>query len=246
MALENIPLENILFIDIETVPQHPVYDNMPQQLQALWSKKAERMLEIGQSPADIYSKAGIFAEFGKIVCISAAYLRPAGNAYELRAAAYYGSDEAQVISGFSGLVSAYFSKEKHYMCAHNGKEFDFPYIARRSLLLGIDIPKGLDTRGLKPWEVKHLDTLDLWRFGDYKHYTSLPLLAAVFGIPTPKDDIDGSQVADVYWKENDIHRIANYCNKDVIAVAQLYLRYRGLPMIDEENIKIIEKEATAF
>lgn len=246
MALDSIALENILFVDIETAPQYPDYSFLPQQFKELWAKKSARMLEEGQGPQDVYNRAGIFAEFGRIICISAGYFRRSAEGETLRITSFFTSDETQLLTEFTQLVNNYFGKDRHFLCAHNGKEFDFPYIARRCLIHGVPIPPCLDTRGLKPWEIRHLDTLELWRFGDFKNYTSLPLLAALFNIPTPKDDIDGSLVADVYWVENDIHRIVNYCQKDVGAIAQLYRRYRGMPLIDSKDIVIVEKDCILF
>lgn len=246
MALENIALENILFIDIETAPQYPEYSQLPQHFKALWDKKMERSLADGQCAGDLYTRAGIYPEFGRIICISAGYFRRNTEGETLRITSFYNSDETIILQEFAQLVNTYFGQTKHYLCAHNGKEFDFPYIARRSLVCSVPIPPCLDTRGLKPWEVRHLDTMELWRFGDYRNYTSLPLLAAVFGIPTPKDDIDGSLVADVYWVDNDIHRIANYCQKDVTAIAQLYRRYRALPLLEASAVTIVEKDSMLF
>ncbi len=246
MALDSIALENILFVDIETAPQYAEYGQMPQQFKDLWAKKSARMQDENQGPHDVYNRAGIFAEFGRIICISAGYFKRGAEGETLRITSFYSSDEAQLLQEFTQLVDTYFGKDKHFLCAHNGKEFDFPYIARRCLICGVPIPKCLDTRGLKPWDIRHLDTLELWRFGDFKNYTSLPLLAAVFGIPTPKDDIDGSLVADVYWIENDIHRIVNYCQKDVVAIAQLYRRYRGMPLLESDAITIVEKDSMLF
>ena len=95
----------------------------------------------------------------------------------------------------------------------------------------------MNIAGKKPWEINHLDTMELWRFGDYKNYTSIKLLAALFDIPTPKDDIDGSQVAGVYYQEKDLERIKIYCQKDTLTVAQLLLSYKGEELIKEENIE---------
>jgi len=246
MALDLIPLEHILFIDIETVPQYQNFDELPEVFKDLWAKKSKRFQTDSLGPAEVYNRAGIFSEFGKIVCISAGYFHSVNDGASLRITSFYGSSEKHLLGEFLQLVKQHFDKDKQYLCAHNGKEFDFPYIARRSLINGLPLPSCIDTRGLKPWEIRHLDTLELWRFGDYKNYTSLPLLAAIFGIPTPKDDIDGSLVADVFWRENDIHRIVNYCQKDVVAIAQLYRKYRGLDLLDTKSIKFIEKDKIVF
>ena len=136
------------------------------------------------------------------------------------------------------MLNQHYNSQDALLCAHNGKEFDFPYIARRGLINGLNIPQILDLAGKKPWEISHLDTLQLWKFGDYKHYTSLSLLTTIFNIPTPKDDIDGSMVNEVYWKDNDLKRIAIYCEKDVVALTQLFLRFRNESLIDQNNIVI--------
>jgi hypothetical protein len=235
-TIASIDLTKILFLDIETVPQHVSVSELSEAELALWNKKSQRLREEDMSDEDLYKKAGIFAEFGKIVCISVAYMRKVSNEYELRVRSFYDDDERKLLTDFMELVNMYFNTKKTYFCAHNGYEFDFPYIARRALILGIKVPSTLDTRGKKPWEIQHLDTLDLWRFADYKNYTSLALLAHVFGIPTPKDDIDGSQVGDVYWKENNLQRIATYCQKDVVTVAQLFRKYRSEELIPENKI----------
>ncbi len=238
-TISGIDITKILFLDIETVPQHPSLSELSEEEQFFWQKKALRLYEEGMSDEDLYQKAGIFAEFGKIICISVAFVRPKDGAFEMRVRSFAGDDERKILSDFMDLVNKYYSSKKIYFCAHNGKEFDFPFIARRALINGIQVPLTLDSRGQKPWEVQHLDTLDLWRFGDYKNYTSLALLAHVFGIPTPKDDIDGSQVCNVYWKDNDLQRIVTYCQKDVITVVQLFCKYRCQDLIPEENIVIV-------
>ena len=236
--LNHINIEDILFLDIETAPQCPDYSQMDEAMQHLWEQKASPMCKDGQTPGTIYQKAGIYAEFGKIVCISVgfAYYTHGGQvAFRLKSC--FGDDESQLLKEFSETVNR-FSKQHFRMllCAHNGKEFDFPYIARRMLINGVALPATLDVAGKKPWDVPFLDTMELWRFGDYKNYTSLKLLTQIFGIPSPKDDIDGSQVADVYWQEKDLLRIVRYCEKDVLAIAQLLLRYKGMKLIETENI----------
>jgi DNA polymerase elongation subunit (family B) len=239
--LEKIDIENVLFLDIETVPAFPSYDQLSERLQKLWNKKADRLAPFTNtpdeavSPETMYARAGIYAEFGKIICISVgAFLKG-----ELRIKSFSGHDEKVLLTEFAELLNKRYNRPEHLLCAHNGKEFDFPYMARRMLVLGITIPAILDLSGKKPWEVNHLDTMELWKFGDYKNYTSLDLLAAIFDIPTPKDDIDGSQVANVYYKENDLPRIVHYCTKDVLTVAQIFRRYRGEPLIEEDAVLIV-------
>lgn len=222
--------ENILFLDIETVPQYPSLDDCPGELKALWSRKAESLRKSeGESPADIYNRAGIYAEFGKIVCISCGYVKFSGENFTLSIKSFAGSDEKELLGEFSELLQKHYSKSESKICAHNGKEFDFPYMARRMVINGVQLPPILDIAGKKPWEVNFLDTMELWKFGDFKSYTPLNLLTYVLGVPSPKDDIDGSQVWSVFWHDRDIARIARYCEKDVEALANVYLKMKGLP-----------------
>lgn len=236
--LDQIKNEDLLFLDIETVPQHPDYSEVPEALRLLWDKKAEKLKDEDQSAEDIYQRAGIYAEFGKIICISVGLIVSKAGQPFFRVKSFAGDNEAQLLREFAEMLEKFSAKPQANLCAHNGKEFDFPYIARRMLINGINIPLMLDVAGKKPWEVKFIDTMELWKFGDYKHYTSLNLLTQIFGIPTPKDDIDGSQVADVYYKEKNLERIVTYCEKDVLAVAQLFLKYKNQPLIPQENIEV--------
>jgi DNA polymerase elongation subunit (family B) len=128
---------------------------------------------------------------------------------------------------------------KTKLCAHNGKEFDFPYLSRRMLVNSITLPSLLHLSGAKKWEVPHLDTMEMWKFGDYKHYTSLDLLLALFNIPSSKSEMDGSKVNGVYYQEKDLKKIATYCVSDVVAIAQLYLKMKNLPLIEERNIALL-------
>ena len=233
--LEKIRLEKILFLDIETVAQQPNFNSVDERLQKFWVQKA-KYIAADETPEEAYSRAGIYAEFGKIVCISVGFITYEGSEKNLRLKSFYGDDEKMLLEEFFDLLNNYFNQADHLLCAHNGKEFDFPYIARRALVNGLNIPSILDLAGKKPWEVAHLDTLQLWKFGDYKNYTSLGLLTAIFNIPTPKDDIDGSMVNQVYWEEKDVERIKIYCEKDVVALTQLFLRYRNEDLVKEENI----------
>jgi 3'-5' exonuclease len=238
--LQHIDLTKILVLDIETVPQYPSFLDVPEQWQKLWSKKSNTLRKAeGESEESVYPRAGIYAEFGKIVCISCGYFSSSGRSYQFRVKSFYGKDEAKLLSDFNHLLERHFSEPGSSLCAHNGKEFDYPYIARRCLLLGLEIPSLLDIAGKKPWEVSLLDTMELWKFGDYKNYTSLELLAASFGIPTPKDDIDGSQVWRVFWEDDDVERIKNYCQKDVVTVAQLLLKFRNESLLTEEQVIMV-------
>ena len=238
--LENIKLDKVLFLDIETVPSEANFEDLDTTFQKLWEEKTIWQRKGEYTPSEYYKiKGGIMAEFAKIICISVGYLFKEKGKNHFRIKSFYGDDEKQIIADFNTLLNAQFNKKQHQLCAHNGKEFDFPFIARRTLINGLKLPKLLDIAGKKPWEVNHLDTMELWKFGDYKHYTSIKLLAALFDIPTPKDDIDGSQVAKVYWEEKDLERIKIYCQKDALTVAQLLLKYKGESLILEKNIEFV-------
>jgi hypothetical protein len=234
--VSKLAIDTILFLDIETVPQQESFDQLDAIDQELFTGKTKYARKDEFSPHEFYERAGIWAEFGKIVCISVGYFVNRSH-LEFRVTSFKG-DEKELLIEFSELLNTHFSETRHLLCAHNGKEFDFPYIARRLLIHQLDLPQKLNLFGKKPWEVPHLDTLELWKFGDYKHYTSLKLLTRVLGIPSPKDDIDGSQVRDVYYKEHDLDRIARYCEKDVVAVAQIILKLRREPLLTEAQIII--------
>jgi len=239
--LANIKPEDILFLDIETVPAVSSFDLLDPAFQVLWDKKSKQFRGVDQGAAEVYERAGIYAEFGRIVCISVGLIKEK-NPYIFRVKSFFGENEKSILSEFSGMLFKFTKNREALLCAHNGKEFDYPYIARRMIINGMIIPDILDNAGKKPWEIKLLDTLDLWKFGDYKSYTSLDLLTSVLKIPTPKDDIDGSMVAGVYYNEHDITRIVKYCEKDVLAVAQVLLRFMNLPRIEEDKIESV----TAF
>lgn len=232
--LEQYRNDDILFLDIETVPQEKSFEDVKEPLQELWDKKSKYFRKEDESPADVYQRAGIYAEFGKIVCISVGFIHMVDKVKTFRVKSYAGDDEKKLLNDFAGMLMR--SRQK-FLCGHNIKEFDVPFIARRMLINGIKLPDSLNIAGKKPWEVNFIDTLDLWKFGDYKHYTSLNLLTNVFGIPSPKDDIDGSEVAKVFYEEGDIERIAVYCEKDVLATAQLFLRFKGDDLIDADKVE---------
>jgi len=230
-------MEKILFLDIETIPQYPSYDDCPDELKKLWNHKSQNLKkDENETAGDIYNRAGIYAEFGRIVCISTGIIRDNNGIPELRIKSFYGDDETLLLSEFAELLNKHFSKSDSKLCAHNGREFDFPYIARRMVINSIPLPVILDTAGKKPWEVNYLDTMEMWKFGDFKSYTPLTLLAYSLGIPSPKDDIDGSMVWLVYWKDKDLNRIMTYCEKDVEALTNVYLRMKGFPIIPKEKI----------
>jgi uncharacterized protein YprB with RNaseH-like and TPR domain len=237
--LDNSKVEDVLFLDIETVPQSPAAEKLDPAMRVLWDKKSKLFRTPDQSDEVAYERAGIYSEFGKIICISVGYVRNK-NPYGFRLKSFYGDDEKNLLSEFSEMLTKFCATRKDaVLCAHNGKEFDFPYIARRMIINRMIIPEILDNAGKKPWEVKLLDTMDLWKFGDYKNYTSLDLLTTILGIPSPKDDIDGSMVAGIYYKEKDLPRIVRYCEKDVLAIAQILLRFMNLEGIPADKIESV-------
>ncbi|MFW5832167.1 MAG: 3'-5' exonuclease [Prolixibacteraceae bacterium] len=238
--LENLNIEEVLFIDIETVPLAPEYGELTEKWRQLWAHKMQFSINNGEPVEELYGRAGIYAEFGKIICISAGYVTQKQGELFFRVKSFFDDDEKKLISNFFNALQKFTRAGKRRLCAHNGQEFDFPYIARRALIHNLKLPGILDIAGSKPWEIKDqlVDTLQLWKFGDYKHYTSLSLLCELFNIPTPKDDIDGSQVSKVYWEENDLERIVRYCEKDTLAVANLLLKYKGNKIIPMENLEV--------
>lgn len=233
--ITKLNLENILFLDIETVSETEHFSDLDNTKQELWEAKSRYQRKEEFTAEEFYDRAGIWAEFGKIICISVGYFSIQNDIRTFRVTSFHG-EEDQLLKDFKNLLISHFSQAKHLLCAHNGKEFDFPYIARRMIIHNIALPYKLNLFGKKPWEVPHLDTLELWKFGDYKNYTSLKLLTNVLGIPSPKDDIDGSEVYSVYYETNDISRIVDYCEKDTIAVAQILLRLRGDDLLDNNEI----------
>ena len=236
--LKQLNLNKVLFLDIETVPNTPTYTELDESIKKLWDDKMRWQSERdNKTPEEIYEKAGIFAEFGKIICISVGFLTNAGTPdVKYRTTSFAGDDESKLLQDFANLMNSHYYRNDQYLCAHNGKEFDYPFIARRMLLNGITLPDLLDLAGKKPWEIHHLDTMELWKFGDYKHYTSLNLLTNIFNIPTPKDDISGADVARVYYEEKDLERIVTYCEKDTLAVAQLMHRYKRMKLIEDDQV----------
>lgn len=232
----SVKLNDILFLDIETVPEEENWSALSKVTQELFEKKTRYQRKEGSPIEEFYERAGIWAEFGKIICISVGYFVVVTNKKQLRLTSFFGDDERQILIDFKVLLNTHFVKKSNVLCAHNGKEFDFPFIARRMIVHQIELPRKLNLFGKKPWEVPHLDTLEMWKFGDYKHYTSLKLLTAILGIPSPKDDIDGSEVAAVYYKEKNLQRIVSYCEKDTIAVAQILLRFNNQALLNSEDI----------
>ena len=238
--MASFPLNNILLLDIETVPQFSAYGEMPDDWKKLWDIKSNSLIKHheGQSNETLYPRAGIYAEFGKIVCISCGVLHGNGEQRKLVLKSFYGDDEQLLLHQFIEMLNKWASGEPKFLCAHNGKEFDFPYLCRSMIINSLAIPAILNVSGKKPWEVNHFDTLELWKFGDFKSFTSLNLLAHTIGIQTPQDDIDGSMVWEVFWKEKNLQRIVTYCQKDVVTVAQILLRMNGEPLIKPDTIEI--------
>ncbi len=240
--LLNSKLENILFLDIETVPQVSNYFDFSERMQELWEKKSKYFLKEGEKAEDkkIFQRSGIFAEFGKIICISVGIIFEKNGERFFRKKSFFDNDEKKLLIDFNKMLKK--TQNIKMLCGHNIKEFDVPYIARRSLINGLKLPYLIDISGKKPWELKHiLDTMEMWKFGDYKNFTSLDLLTEVFNIPTPKNDMDGSKVADAYWKENNLQKIVNYCQKDVFATTQLFLRLKSQELISQKNVTIAKK-----
>lgn len=235
--MKKVPLEKVLFLDIETVPQVYDFDALDEKTRNLFEAKTKFLQKEASGFHDVYNdRAGIYAEFGKIVCISVGFVNETSTGRQIRLKSFYHDDEETLLLKFKTLLEDQAYSRASILCGHNAKEFDFPYICRRMLIHGIELPAQLDIAGKKPWEIAHLDTMELWKFGDYKAYTSLALLCHIFHIPTPKDDISGADVARVYYEEKDLKRIKVYCEKDVVALIQLFVRMRGEALVDEDEV----------
>lgn len=235
--LDKVNLQKILFLDIETVPQSYDFKDLDETTAELFNLKTRFQQKEGKTVEEIYEeRGGILSEFGKIVCISVGFVHHTTTGKEMRLKSFYHDDEETLLKDFARLLNDNYNSPYHILCGHNAKEFDFPYIARRMLINGVKLPNALDIAGKKPWEIAHIDTMELWKFGDYKHYTSLALLCHIFNIPTPKDDISGADVARVYYEEKDLERIKVYCEKDVVALVQLFLRMKGDALVEEGDI----------
>ncbi len=238
---------NILFLDIETVSQQGAYAELDPEWKELWDYKTKYLIRNPETESSetLYPRAAIYAEFGKIICISCGYITGTVDDKKLIIKSYSNDDEKVLLKEFRSVLDNWgkdneraSDENRKYLCAHNGREFDYPYICRRMIINGIALPKILKMQGKKPWEICHYDTMELWKFGDYKNFTSLKLLAKVLGIPSPKDDIDGSMVNEVYYAQKDVERIVEYCQKDVITLTQVLLRFHCEPLIKQENIEI--------
>jgi len=240
--MQNIRLENLLLIDIETVSERSNFDELSADWQELWQEKVQRQLPEDITAAEFYpQRAGVMAEFAKVICISVGYFKREGKSFQFRLKSFYGDDEKVLLQDFiDALQKMETNNNRWSFTGHNIKEFDIPFICRRLLINGLHIPPFLDFQNMKPWETNMIDTFQYWRFGDYKHYTSLKLLAAALHVPSPKDDIDGSMVGDVYWKEKNLQRIVTYCEKDVITTGNIILRFKNMPLLTNDQIEIVK------
>jgi uncharacterized protein YprB with RNaseH-like and TPR domain len=232
--MHQIPLEDLFLLDIETVSSVPDFNLLTDEWKNLWAEKISKSLPPDVTAEEYYPKrAAILAEFAKVICISTGYFKKEGNEWQLRIKSFYSENERDVLDGFTKTIQQLQTRNSKWIfCGHNIKEFDFPFLWRRMIVNNFVIPSFIDFQNLKPWETPILDTLHLWRFGDYKHYTSLKLLSSTLGIPSPKDDIDGTKVGEVYWVEKDLNRIVSYCEKDVVTVGNVILRFRNMPLLN--------------
>jgi 3'-5' exonuclease len=239
--MQQIAIENLFLLDIETVSGAQHFNLLDDAWKELWTEKILKNLPPDITAEEYYPKrAAILAEFAKVVCISTGYFKKENNEWQLRIKSFYAENEKEVLESFIKMLHQLHSKNARWIfTGHNIKEFDIPFLSRRMLVNNVTIPPFIDFQNMKPWDTPVLDTLHLWRFGDYKHYTSLKLLAATLGIPSPKDDIDGSKVGEVFWNEKDLKRIAIYCQKDVATVANVILRFKNLPLLTEEQIILV-------
>ena len=241
--MQQIAIENLLLIDIETVSGAEHFHLLNDEWKELWTEKIFKSLPPDVTAEEYYPKrAAILAEFAKVVCISSGYFKKENNEWQLRIKSIYSEDEKEVLNNFLKMMQQLYSKNSKWtFTGHNIKEFDVPFLCRRMLINNIAIPPYMDFQNMKPWDTPVLDTLHLWHFGDYKHYTSLKLLAATLGVLSPKDDIDGSKVGQVFWNEKDLKRIAIYCGKDVATVGNVILRFKNLPLLKDEQIVFVDK-----
>lgn len=245
--MHHVNPENLIIIDIETAPENPSFELLSDEWKVLWQEKVIRSVPEGMTAAEFYPmRAGVMAEFAKIICISIAYFNTETN-FSMRVKSLYGEDEKKILVDFISMINKIAGlNNKWCFAGHNIKEFDIPFICRRLVINHMNLPGYLDFQNMKPWETNIVDTFQYWRFGDYKHYTSLKLLAAAMGIPSPKDDIDGSMVGELYWVSDkneravNLKRIANYCQKDVITTGNIILRFKNMPLVANEDIKIVE------
>lgn len=240
--MQQLPVDNLFLLDIETVSQAPDFHLLNDEWKELWTEKTLKSFSQEMSPEEYYARrAAIFAEFAKVICISTGYFKKEGNDWQLRIKSFYSENEKELLGNYTNMLTQMHAKNSKWIfTGHNIKEFDIPFLCRRMIVNKVEIPAYMDFQNMRPWETPALDTLHLWRFGDYKHYISLKLLAATLGVPSPKDDIDGSMVGEVFWKEKDLPRIVNYCQKDVATVGNIILRFKNLPLLKSEQIIVVE------
>jgi 3'-5' exonuclease len=236
--MDETKLDDILFLDIETVPAYENYNALPEKWKQLWNVKASHLARNNESPEELYHRAGIYAEFGKIICIAVGFF-DLRNGRTFRIKSFTADNEKQLLTDFADLLNRHFNQRKHRLAAHNGKEFDFPFTGRRMLVNNVTLPRMMRLQGMRGWEVKHIDTMELWKFGDIKSFTSLDLLTTLFDIPSPKENMDGSKVYEIYYQQNDMPAIIQYCKNDVLALAQLYLRLNNIELLKEEEIMMV-------
>lgn len=231
---------DILFLDIETVPEKESFQMLSDIEKELWEEKTKWQRKDEIKAEDFYKNAAILAEFGKIICIGVGYFKKTSQGRIFRTRAIYSHREKEILEEFSQMLNMHYNTPQKRLCGHNAKEFDFPYICRRLLINNMPIPQILNLSGKKPWQVPHYDTMDMWRFGDYKHYVSIKLLTHILGVPTPKDDIDGGDIAEVYYRENNLEKIATYCIKDTVALARVFLRFTQQQQLQDKDIVVVE------
>jgi hypothetical protein len=245
--MQQIRPEDLIIIDIETASSSSSFEGLSEEWKMLWADKVKHTLPEGIEAPEFYPlRAGVMAEFAKVVCISMAYFNKEQN-LRMRVKSFYGHDEKKILQEFVNTINKIESHNSKWCFAgHNIKEFDIPFICRRLLINNLPIPRYLDFQNMKPWETNIVDTFQYWRFGDYKNFTSLKLLAAAMGIPSPKDDIDGSMVGELYWNGTDaertaaLKRIAVYCQKDVITTGNIFLRFKNMAVVPIEDVDIVE------
>lgn len=241
--LDSLALEDLVFFDIETAPLTATLAELPEELQAVWAlKEGHKAPEDQDAESWWHERSGLYAEFGRVVCISLGFFTRSKEGRQFRVKSMADPNEDLVLQDFAQMLEKHFpSLQRHRLCGHNIKGFDIPYLCRRMIINGIPLPAQLDVAGLKPWEIPHVDTQELWGFGDRRHMASLRLLAASLGIPSPKDDIDGSQVGRVFWEDNDLDRIATYCAKDVVTTGRVLLRLKEGPkgVLAEDAVQLV-------
>lgn len=234
--------KNILFIDIETASGVNTYTTLTENMQKLWLRKARSLMNPLQKPLeDLYfERAALFPEFGRIISIGMGFLFYNKNKeLSLKVKTISNKNEKDLLLEFNQFIESTYPSKELSLVAHNGKEFDFPYLCKRMLVHQLVIPKALQLQGKKPWEVVHQDTIEWWRFGDKKGYVSLELLAEIMGIGNVKTDLSGDKVNYTFYIEKDLEKIKKYCAEDVITLAQLFLRFNFIDYIQEKNIQRI-------